>query len=162
GEDWKSFTDYRPTIGGYLSTNTKAISWQLQTADRADLDFFMIELLADHNPEAKFNNQAVDAMVSALVERRRRGFSALKFAVMSDIFVGEADIATNDRCLEVTRKHLDQIWTRFVEPHPDAYVHVDGKPLVGIFSPPTAADDPRFTIVRPYWVSHSQWQGWDR
>jgi len=122
----------------------------------------MIELLADHNPESQFNNRAVNAMVNALVDRRRRGFSRLQFAILSDIFVGEADISTPERWLEVTRRHLDQIWTRYVEPYRDAYTHVDGKPLLGIFSPAAPIDDPRFTIVRPYWVSHEQWKDWDR
>jgi hypothetical protein len=162
GEDWTSFTDYTPDGGAYLSTNPNAIKRQLHAAERGELDFLMIELLADHNPESRFNNQAVDAVVSAIEERRRKGYSNLEFAVMSDIFVGEADISTTDRWLEVTRKHLDQIWTRFVEPYRDAYVHVDGKPLVAIFSPSVPIDDPRFTVIRPYWVSHDQWKDWSR
>lgn len=161
-EDWSSFTDYTPKGGAYLSTNAAAIQRQIHQAERGELDFLMIELLADHNPESKFNNDAVNAMVNAIVERRRRGFSKLSFAMLTDIFVGEADIATTDKWLEVTRKHLDQIWQRFVEPHRDAYVHVDGKPLLGIFSPAAPIDDPRYTIVRPYWVSHEQWKDWDR
>jgi hypothetical protein len=162
GEDWGSFTDYTPEGGAYLSTNRARIEKQILAAERADLDFFVIELLADHNPESRFNNEAVDAMVSALAERRRKGYGNLKFAVMSDIFVGEADISTSDRWTEVTRKHLDQIWARFVEPHRDLYVELNGKPLVGIFSPPTAIEDARYTVVRPYWVSHEQWNGWER
>jgi hypothetical protein len=160
--DWRSFTDYTPAGGSYLSNDASAIAQQLHWAERGEIDFLMVELLADHNPEAKFNNQAVDGLVAAIDERRRRGFSRLKFAMMSDIYVGEAEIVTKERWLELTRLHLDQIWKRFIEPHRDAYVEVDGKPLVAIFSPPTAIDDPRFTIVRPYWVSHSQWQDWDR
>lgn len=161
-QDWASFTDYTPKGGAYLSTGQSVIERQIHTAERGELDFLMIELLADHNPESKFNNLAVDTMVSSLLERRRRGYSRLKFALMSDIFVGEADIATPERWLEVTRRHLDQIWTRFVEPHRDAYAHVDGKPLLAIFSPAVPVDDPRYTIVRPYWVSHEQWQDWSR
>jgi hypothetical protein len=161
-KDWRSFTDYTPRGGAYLSTDLDTVRQQLHWAERAEIDFVMIELLADHNPESKFNNQAVDALVRALVERRRRGHSRLGFAVLSDIFVGEADIATSERWLEVTRRHLDQIWTRFVEPYPDAYLRVDGKPLLGIFSPPVAIDDARYTIVRPYWVAHEQWPAWSR
>jgi hypothetical protein len=162
GEDWKSFTDYTPQGGTYVSTDSNAIGRQLHNAERAELDFMMIELLADHNPESRFNNQAVGSFVDALAQRHARGFSALKFAILSDIFVGEADIATPERWLEVTRRHLDQIWTRFVEPHRDSYVEVDGKPLLGIFSPALPIDDSRFTIVRPYWVSHEQWKDWSR
>lgn len=160
--DWSSFTDYTPKGGAYLSNDSNVVARQIHVAERGELDFLMIELLADHNPESKFNNDAVDKMVNTIVERRRRGFSNLKFAMMSDIYVGEADIATPERWLEVTRRHLDQIWTRFVEPHRDAYAHVDGKPLLAIFSPAVPIDDPRFTIVRPYWVSHEQWQDWGR
>ncbi|HEX4334390.1 MAG TPA: hypothetical protein VH062_00675 [Polyangiaceae bacterium] len=162
GEDWSSFTDYTPAGGPYLSTDPARIERQLRDAERGEIDFFMIELLADHNPESRFNNAAVDALVKAIAERRRRGYGNVKFAVLSDIFVGEADIATNERWAEVTRRQLDQIWTRFVEPYRDAYVEVGGKPLVGIYSPPTPIDDPRYTILRPYWVSHEQWQNWDR
>ena len=162
GEDWGSFTDYTPKGGPYVSTSQPRILRQIQNAERGELDFLMIELLADHNPESHFNNEAVDAMVNAISERRRHGYGNLKFAVLSDIFVGEADIVTNERWTEVTRHQLDQIWTRFVEPYRDSYVEMDGKPLVGIFSPPAPIDDPRFTIIRPYWVSHDQWQGWDR
>ncbi|HEX3594162.1 MAG TPA: hypothetical protein VHU80_03645, partial [Polyangiaceae bacterium] len=161
-EDWSSFTDYTPKGGPYVSTSEPRILRQIQNAERSELDFLILELLADHNPESRFNNQAVDGMVKALGERRKRGYGNLKFAVLSDIFVGEADIVTNERWLEVTRRHLDQIWTRFVEPYRDAYVEVDGKPLVGIYSPPVPIEDPRFTIIRPYWVSHEQWQSWNR
>jgi hypothetical protein len=161
-DDWSSFTDYTPKGGAYRSTSTEAIARQLHWAERGELDFLMIELLADHNPESAFNNEAVDSMVNALIERRRRGYSGLQFAVLTDIFVGEAHITSVDKWLEATRSHLDQVWTRFVEPYRDAYVHVDGKPLVGIFSPDVAIDDPRFTIVRPYWVSHEQWKDWGR
>jgi hypothetical protein len=162
GEDWTSFTDYTPKGGAYISDQAPVIGRHVQQAERGEIDFLMIELLADHNPESKFNDRAVDGMVNAIVERRKRGFSKLEFAVMTDIYVGEADIMTGDRWLEVTRRHLNQIWTRFVEPHPDAYVKVDGKPLLGIFSPAAPIDDSRFTIVRPYWVSHEQWKDWDR
>lgn len=162
GGDWSSFTDYTPKGGAYLSTNEAVIERQLHVAERAELDFFMIELLADHNPESHFNNDAVNTMVKAIADRRRRGFTRLGFAILSDIFIGEADIMTSDRWLEVTRRHLDQIWTRYVEPYRDAYVQVSGKPLLGIFSPAVPIDDPRFTIVRPYWVSHQQWQDWGR
>lgn len=160
--DWSSFTDYTPKGGAYVSTDPTTIARQLQTAERGDLDFLMVELLADHNPESQFNNKAVTTLVDSLSARRRRGFADLKFAIMSDIYLGEADIATPERWLDATRKHLDQIWTRFVEPYRDAYVEVDGKPLLAIFSPAVPIDDPRFTIVRPYWVSHEQWKDWDR
>lgn len=160
--DWRSFTDYTPQGGPYLSTDTAAIAQQLHWADRGEIDFFMVELLAEHNPEAKFNNQAVDSLVNAIVERRRRGFTDLKFAILSDVYIGETQVGTKERWLELSRKHLDHIWSRYVEPHRDAYELVDGRPLVGIFSPPTSIDDARFTIVRPYWVSHGQWQNWDR
>lgn len=161
-DDWSSFTDYTPKGGAYVSTDPKAILRQLHTAERADLDFLMVELLADHNPESEFNNKAVNTLVESLAQRHRRGFSRLQFAVLSDIFVGEADIATPEKWLEVTRRHLDQIWTRYVEPYRDVYVQVGGKPLLGVFSPAVPIDDSRFTIVRPYWVSHEQWQEWDR
>jgi hypothetical protein len=160
--DWSTITDYSPKGGAHLSTDVTAIKRQLHWAERGELDFLMIELLADHNPESQFNNRAVKSMVDALSERRSRGYSRLKFAMLSDISLANADIVTVDRWIEETRKHLDQIWTRFVEPHRDAYLHVDGKPLVGIFSPPAAIDDPRFTVIRPYWVAHEQWQRWDR
>jgi hypothetical protein len=97
-------------------------------------------------------------MVDAIAERRKRGFSNLKFAILTDIYVGEADIATPERWLDATKRHLDQIWHRFVEPHRDAYVEIDGKPLVGVFSPAAPIDDARYTVVRPYWVSHEQWK----
>ena len=160
--DWSTITDYSPKGGAYLSTDAAAIKRQLHWAERGELDFLMIELLADHNPESQFNNLAVKSMVDALTNRRRRGYSELKFAMLSDISLANADIVTTDRWAQETKKHLDQIWTRFVEPYRDAYLHVDGKPLVGIFSPPAAFDDPRFTVIRPYWVAHEQWQGWDR
>jgi hypothetical protein len=160
--DWSSITDYSPKGGAYLSTDASAIRRQLHWAEQGELDFLMIELLADHNPESQFNNRAVSSMVDALSERRRRGHSQLKFAMLSDISLANADIVTIDRWLDESKKHLDQIWTRFVEPYPDAYLHVDGKPLVGIFSPPAPIDDPRFTVIRPYWVAHEQWRDWDR
>jgi hypothetical protein len=168
--DWRSvdvsdvggLADYTPAGGSYLSNDPATIAQQLHWIERGEIDFVAVELLADHNPEAKFNSEAVRALVDAIEERRRRGFSRLQFAVMSDIFMGEAEIVTKERWLEFTRRHLDQIWSHIVEPHRDAYVTIDGKPLLGIFSPPTAIDDPRFTIVRPYWVSHPQWQEWDR
>src|ERR1041385_298206 len=94
GEDWSSFTDYTPKGGAYVSTDPTAIARQLHTAERAELDFLMIELLADHNPESRFNNKAVDTLVDMIAERRRRGYGRLQFAILSDIFVGEADIAT--------------------------------------------------------------------
>jgi hypothetical protein len=159
--DWTSFTDFTPKGGAYVSSNPDAIAGQIQQAERGEIDFFMIELLADHNQESKFNNQGVDAMVNAIAERRRRGFSKMRFAMLTDIFVGEADIATPERWLDATRRHLDQIWTRFVEPYRDAYLQVDGKPLVGVFSPPAPIDDARFTLIRPYWVSHEQWKEWN-
>jgi len=160
--DWRSFSDYTPRGGAYVSTDIKTIARQLQTAERAELDFLFIELLAEHNREAQFNNQAVDAMVNAIVERRRRGYSDLKFAILSDIYLGEGDIGTKERWLEATKQHLDEIFKRFVEPQRESYFHVDGKPLIGVFSPPTSIDDARYIVVRPYWVSHEQWADWSR
>jgi hypothetical protein len=162
GTDWASFTDYTPIGGPYVSTDPNAIRRQLHAAERGEIDFLLVELQPPQTPEARFNNEAVRAMVHSLVERRRRGHSRLEFAMLSDIDLGNAEIMTPARWIEETRLHLDHIWTHFVEPHRDAYAHVDGRPLVGIFSPEVGIDDPRFTIVRPYWVSHEQWETWDR
>jgi hypothetical protein len=160
--DFSAFSDYTPRGGGYLSDDPERIARQLESAERAELDFLLIELVPDHNADSHFNNRAVDALVSALAERRRRGDARLQFAVMSDISMVELGAGSKDRWLELTHAHLEQIWKRFVEKQRDAYMEVDGKPLVAVFSPPVAVDDPRFTVIRPYWVSHEQWQNWSR
>jgi hypothetical protein len=160
--DWRSFTDYSPKGGDYISTDKATIHKQLQFAERGEIDFLIIELVADHNRESKFNNEAIDTLVRTIAERRRRGHSRLKFAILSDIFVGETEVKTNERWLELTRQHLDTIWTKYVEPFQDAYVRLDGKPLLGVFSPPVAIDDARFALFRPYWISHAQWKDWSR
>ena len=160
--DWRSFTDYTPKGGDYVSTDKATIHKQLHWVERGEIDFLIIELVADHNRESRFNYEAIDTLVQAIAERRRRGYSRLKFAILSDIFVGETEVKTNERWLELTREHLDKIWAKYVEPFPDAYVRLGGKPLLGIFSPPVAVDDARFAIFRPYWISHEQWSGWNR
>lgn len=156
-QDFSAFTDYTPRGGGYVSKDPASVAQQLQLAERGELDFFLIELLAEQNADSQFSNRAVDAIVNAISERRRRGESRMEFAILSHISTAETG-GKSDRWLNVTRNHLDQIWMQYVNNYGDAFVRVDGKPLVAILSPPVPIDDQRFTIIRPHWLPHEQWK----
>ncbi len=129
---------YNP-VGGYYSSNDRTtVNRQISALEYANVDLAIASWWGLANDNRKSSDSAIKMCLEETDKISTKGETDLKWAVYYELESIDNEPAS------VIRENLNYLKSRYVEPH-SCYAHVDGKPVIFVYSKGSVDNGEEFT-----------------